>query len=169
MQKNLQYCYNVILPLKLNCSTIVRKKKKNLIFYSTFPEIFLLSLSLFLFSSLSSFSVSHLLSRLFKLKHHHPPNINITHHSSRFWSSLFFFFFSSSSCSDAVILAGGGLINDGGNVDLAVTVFGFWSRLILFFFFLIWVFVSVGFWWAVVAWWVWRRRGGGDWAVEARC
>ena len=49
-----------------------------------------------------------------------------------------------------MILAGGGLINDGGNVDLAVTVFGFWSRLILFFFFfIIWVFVSVGFWWAV--------------------
>ena len=35
-------------------------------------------------------------------------------------------------------------------------------------FFLIWVFVPVGFWWAVVAWWAWWRRGGGDWAVEAQ-
>ena len=32
-------------------------------------------------------------------------------------------------------VGGGGLINDGGNVDLAVMVFGFWLRLILFFFF----------------------------------
>ena len=46
-----------------------------------FPEISLSSLSLFLFSSLSSFSLSHLLSPLFKPKHHPPPNINITHHS----------------------------------------------------------------------------------------
>ena len=30
------------------------------------------------------------------------------------------------------------------------------------------VFVPVGFWWAVVAWWAWWRHGGGDWAVEAR-
>ena len=36
-----------------------------------------------MFSSLSSFSLSHLLSPLFRSKHHPPPNINITHHSGR--------------------------------------------------------------------------------------
>ena len=40
------------------------------------------------------------------------------------------FFFSLSLCCDAVILTDDGLINDGGNVDLAAAVTGFWSGLI---------------------------------------
>ena len=87
----------------VHCSSVV-KKKKNIyiyIFYSTFPKISLSSLSLFMFSSLSSFSLSHLLSPFFRPKHHPFPNINITHHSgSFFFGGLrfggfcgFFFFF----------------------------------------------------------------------------
>ena len=57
-----------------------------------FPGISLSSLSLFMFSSLFSFSFSHLLSPLFKPKHHPPPNINITHHSGGNVDLLFFFF-----------------------------------------------------------------------------
>ena len=38
-----------------------------------------------MFSSLSSFSLSHLLSPFFRPKHHPPPNINITYHSGSFF------------------------------------------------------------------------------------
>ena len=79
----------------MHYSSIVKKKKIILL-----SPKFLSPLSLFLFSSLSSFSLSHLLSPLFRSKHHHPPNINITHHSGSFFlvgcdsaGSMFFFFF----------------------------------------------------------------------------
>ena len=81
-----------------------------------------------MFCSLFSFSLSHLLSPLFKPKHHPPPNINITRHSggnvdamidtSRFHN----FFF---PCCDAMILANRSwprLINNGGNIDLAAAM-----------------------------------------------
>ena len=81
-----------------------------------------------MFSSLFSFSLSHLLSPLFKPKHHPPPNINITRHSggnvdamidtSRFHN----FFF---PCCDAMILANRSwprLINNGGKIDLAAAM-----------------------------------------------
>ena len=80
LQKNLQYYYNAILKVELQCSSIVIY-----IFYSTFSEISFSSLSLFMFCSLSSFSLSHLLSPLFRPKHHPPPNINITHHNGSFF------------------------------------------------------------------------------------
>ena len=54
------------------------------IYYSTFPKISLSSLSLFLFSSPSSFSLSHLLSPLFRPKHHHPPNISNNNNDNSF-------------------------------------------------------------------------------------
>ena len=104
LQIFLQYCYSAILSLELHCSNIVKKN----IYILLFPSISLSSLSLFMFSSLFSFSLSHLLSPLFKPKHHPPPNINITRHSggnvdamidtSRFHN----FFF---PCCDAMILA----------------------------------------------------------------
>ena len=51
----------------------------------------------------SLFLLSHLLSPLFKPKHHPPPNINITHQSSSFFlvgcdSGRFFFFFCCERC-----------------------------------------------------------------------
>ena len=75
-----------------------------------------------------------------------------------------------------------GLIDDGGNIDLAAAVSGFWSGLIwvfcffVFCFFLLWsgligdvsVFVPVGFWWLI---WVdqrWRKHwssGGSVWVL----
>ena len=76
----------------MHYSNIVKKKKK--IFY--FPRNF--SLLSLIISVL--FSLSRLLSPLFRSKHHHPPNINITHHSGSFFlvgcdsaGSMFFFFF----------------------------------------------------------------------------
>ena len=100
-----------------------------------------------MFSSLSSFSLSHLLSPLFKPKHHPPPNINITHHSGgNIDLGFFFFLFFFPFCCDAVILADDGLIwvdkrwwkrwssGGSGGVDLAAAVSRFWSRLIWVFF-----------------------------------
>ena len=68
--------------IELHYSSTV--KKNNNILWCLFPPKFLSHLPhLFLFSSLSSFSVSpSALSPLFKPKHHPPPNININirHH-----------------------------------------------------------------------------------------
>ena len=68
------------------------KKKKIILFPWNFS---LLSLIFFVL-----FSFSHLLSPLFKSKHHPSPNINITHHSGSFFlvgcdpvGSMGFFFF----------------------------------------------------------------------------
>ena len=70
---NLQYCYSAILKVEFSLE-------------------FLSPLLLFLLCSLSFFSLSHLLSPLFKPKHHPPPNINITHHSGGNVDLHFFFF-----------------------------------------------------------------------------
>ena len=69
----------------MHCSSIV---KYIYIFYSTFPEISLSFLSLFLFSSPSSFSLSHLLSPLFRAKHHPPPNISNNNNDNSFLCPL---------------------------------------------------------------------------------
>ena len=99
MQIFLQYCYSTILTLELYCSSIL---KKIIIFYSLFPPKFLSPLSHYFSSLLSLPSLFlHLLSPLFRPKHHSPPNINITHHSGSFFlvgydpagSVVAFFFF----------------------------------------------------------------------------
>ena len=74
LQFFLQYIYR-----ELHCSSIVTY----IYIYSTFPPNFLSPLSHYLCSLLSLPSLFlHLLSPLFRPKHHPPPNINIniTHH-----------------------------------------------------------------------------------------
>ena len=99
MQFFLQYYYSAILKLELYCSSILKIYIYILFTFSL--EISLSSISLFQFSSLFSFSVLHLISPLFRPKHHSPPNINITHHNGSFFlvgynptgSVVGFFFF----------------------------------------------------------------------------
>ena len=76
--------------------------KKIIIFYSLFPPKFLSPLSHYFSSLLSLPSLFlHLLSPLFRPKHHSPSNINITHYSGSFFlvgydpagSVVAFFFF----------------------------------------------------------------------------
>ena len=105
---------------------------------------------------------------------------------SGFWSDWYGFFFFFFLCDWGWSAVSGflfrwdfggwsGLINDGGNVDLAAAVSGFWSGFFFFFPLLwsgligdVWVFVPVGFWWLI---WVdrwWRKHwssGGGVWVL----
>ena len=91
-----------------------------------------------MFSSLSSFSLSHLFSPLFRPKHHPPPNINITMVHFFLWVAIrvmfsvlgFFFFFFWVTLWFSLMMGWSGLIKDGGNVDLAAAVCGLWSGLI---------------------------------------
>ena len=65
MQIFLQYCYSTILNIELYCSQYCKKKKKNYILLLLFHPKFLSHPSyFFLFSSLSSFFVLHLLCPL---------------------------------------------------------------------------------------------------------
>ena len=221
----------------MHCSSIVKYIYIFIFFFKlVFPEISLSSLSLFLLSSLSSFSLSHLLFPLFRPRHHSLPNINITHHSGgniggnvdavidtsgfhkkniyiyiyiyiyifpvvmlwfspigvdqwwrKCWSSgdngggawvligVDFFFFLGDFHRSGLIWVdqwwrkrwssggSGGSVWVFIGVDLCIFFLNFffllWSRLTGD----VWVFVPVGFWWAMVVWWTWwRRNGGGD-------
>ena len=110
----LQYYYSAILPLELHCSSIV-KIYIYIYILSCFSQEFL--------SPLSSFSLSHLRSPLFRPKHHPSPNINITHHNRGNVGGnvdLGFFFFSPvvigvdqrclSFCSGGILVGSGGVV-----------------------------------------------------------
>ena len=101
LQNFLQWCYSTILKLELYCSSIL--KNINILFTFS-PEISLSSISLFQFSSLSSFSVSP--SALSSLQTQTPFSSQHQHHTSQWlifssglqsdgfygWVSFFFFF-----------------------------------------------------------------------------
>ena len=171
MQIFLQYCYSTIL--KLYCNSILKRKKKKLFTFSprNFSLLYFIILVLF---SLFLLCFLHLLSPLFRPKHHSPPNINLTQYSGSFFLVGYGLWFRGVRCCWVLLVVGDhqclgpvllgfwvAQIGDGFGGDRHGSQRGqcfwvsvgessvAWFLLWRWVFFIIWVFVSVRFWWAV--------------------